>query len=126
MGAPAANPVTSIPNTLVANTYLKAADAQLTRQLTISDSSGFPNILGPNAFLINRILYKLNYNEYNVPLNNTEIWQITSSSILGHPFHIHDVEFKIISTFLNIFKENNFYFFYFYLIMLENLFEFTN
>jgi bilirubin oxidase len=97
VGSPTTNPVTSIPNTLVANTYLKAADAQLTRLLTISDSSGFPNILGPNAFLINRKLYKLNYNEYNVPLNNTEIWQITSSSIFGHPFHIHDVEFNILS-----------------------------
>jgi hypothetical protein len=58
---------------------------------------GFPNILGPNAFLINRKPFKLNYNEYNVPLNNTEIWQITSSSIFGHPFHIHDVEFNILS-----------------------------
>lgn len=97
VSSPTANPVTTIPNTLGANTYLKAADAQLTRQLTISDSSGFQNILGPNAFLINRKLYKLNYNEYNVPLNNTEIWQITSSSIFGHPFHIHDVEFNILS-----------------------------
>lgn len=95
--APTGNPITTIPNTLAANTYLKASDAQLTRQLTISDSAGFPNILGPNAFLINRKMYKINYNEYNVPLNNTEIWQITSSSIFGHPFHIHDVEFNILS-----------------------------
>jgi len=58
---------------------------------------GFPNILGPNAFLINRKLFNINYNEYNIPLNNTEIWQITSSSIFGHPFHIHDVEFNILS-----------------------------
>ena len=91
------NPITTIPNTLAANTYLKASDAQLTRQLTISDSMGFPNILGPNAFLINRKLFNINYNEYNIPLNNTEIWQITSSSIFGHPFHIHDVEFNILS-----------------------------
>ena len=90
-------PITTIPNTLASNTYLKASDAQLTRQLTISDSAGFPNILGPNAFLINRKMFKINYNEYNVPLNNTEIWQITSSSIFGHPFHIHDVEFNILS-----------------------------
>ena len=95
--APTVNPITTIPNTLATNTYLKASDAQLTRQLTISDSMGFPNILGPNAFLINRKLFNINYNEYNIPLNNTEIWQITSSSIFGHPFHIHDVEFNILS-----------------------------
>ena len=95
--APTGTPITTIPNTLATNTYLKASDAQLTRQLTISDSMGFPNILGPNAFLINRKLFNINYNEYNIPLNNTEIWQITSSSIFGHPFHIHDVEFNILS-----------------------------
>ena len=95
--APTVNPITTIPNTLATNTYLKASDAQLTRQLTISDSMGFSNILGPNAFLINRKLFNINYNEYNIPLNNTEIWQITSSSIFGHPFHIHDVEFNILS-----------------------------
>ena len=60
--APTVNPITTIPNTLATNTYLKASDAQLTRQLTISDSMGFPNILGPNAFLINRKLFNINYN----------------------------------------------------------------
>ncbi len=32
-----------------------------------------------------------------MPFNNTEIWEIASTSVFGHPFHIHDVEFNILS-----------------------------
>jgi hypothetical protein len=81
------------------NVLLNSANANITRKLTISDSSAslIPGvaILGPNAFVINHRLFELNYNDYNVPLNNTEIWEITSTSVFGHPFHIHDVEFNI-------------------------------
>ncbi len=100
IGAQTAIPITTIPTTLTTNTLLNQASANLTRYLTISDSSGVvtvPPILGPNAFIINHKLFNINYIEYQVPLNNTEIWQITSSSLFGHPFHIHDVEFNILS-----------------------------
>ncbi len=91
------NPIITIPNSLTTNVLLNVANANITRNLTISDSTGLPNILGPNAFIINHKLFNINYNEYQVPIGNTEIWQITSSSVFGHPFHIHDVEFNIIS-----------------------------
>jgi len=97
IGAQTANPVTTFPTTLTTNTVLNAANANITRKLTISDSAGVPGILGPNAFIINHKLFDINYNEYEVPLGNTEIWEITSSSVFGHPFHIHDAEFNIIS-----------------------------
>lgn len=99
IGAATAQPVTAIPTTLANNVLLNAADAVLTRKLTISDSAGVTNppILGPNAFIINHKLFDFNYNNYTVPLGNTEIWEITSTSVFGHPFHIHDVEFNILS-----------------------------
>jgi len=92
-------PIVNIPTTLVTNTLLSSVNAVITRSLTISDSTGVTNpaILGPNAFVLNHKLFDINYINYSVPLNNTEIWQITSSSVFGHPFHIHDVEFNIIS-----------------------------
>ena len=92
-------PITSIPGSLTTNLLLSPSSANITRLLTISDSTGVTNppILGPNAFILNHKLFNINYNEYHVPLGNTEIWQITSSSVFGHPFHIHDVEFNIIS-----------------------------
>ncbi len=93
-------PVTSIPTSLTTNVLLSAASANITRKLTISDSTGVvttPPILGPNAFILNHKLFDITKNDYQVPLGNTEIWEITSSSAFGHPFHIHDVEFNILS-----------------------------
>ncbi len=93
------SPITVMPTALRTNTLLSAASAVITRSLTISDSTGVTNpvILGPNAFILNHRLFNMAYNDYNIPLNNTEAWQITSSSVIGHPFHIHDVQFNILS-----------------------------
>ncbi|MFN0203219.1 MAG: multicopper oxidase domain-containing protein [Bacteroidia bacterium] len=97
MGAATNSPITTIPTSLTTNTLLSSASANITRHLSIIDSAGVPGTLGPTAFIINHKLFDINYNEYQVPLNNTEIWEITSSSVFGHPFHIHDVEFNILS-----------------------------
>lgn len=97
IGAQTSNATTTIPTSLTTNTLLDVASANITRKLTISDSAGVPGVLGPNAFIINHKLFDINYNEYEVPLGNTEIWEITNSSLFGHPFHIHDVEFNIVS-----------------------------
>lgn len=99
VAAPTANPITAIPTALTTNVLLNAADANITRILTLSDSTGVTNppILGPNAFIINHKLFDINFDQYKVPLGNTEIWEIRSTSGFGHPFHIHDVEFNILS-----------------------------
>ena len=96
IGAATATPVTVIPVSLTTNVLLNAANANITRALTISDST-VNFVLGPNAFLLNHKFFDFDYYDYTVPLGNTEIWQITSSSGFGHPFHIHDVEFNILS-----------------------------
>ncbi len=95
VGTQTSNPITTIPTALTTVTTIPAASANLTRFLTISDT----NIAGiPGAtFLLNHRLFNINYNDYTVPLNNTEIWQITNSGNFGHPFHIHDVEFNILT-----------------------------
>jgi bilirubin oxidase len=95
IGAQTTSPITSIPATLSNLVRIPAANATITRSLTISDTNiaGIPGV----TFLINHKLFDINYNNYNVPLNNTEIWQITNSGNFGHPFHIHDVEFNILS-----------------------------
>jgi FtsP/CotA-like multicopper oxidase with cupredoxin domain len=95
VGAKTSNPILNIPTFLRTVSTIPAANASITRALTISDT----NIVGVTgaAFVINHKLFDYNYNNYDVPLNNTEIWQITSTSNFGHPFHIHDVEFNILS-----------------------------
>jgi blue copper oxidase len=95
VGAKTSNPILNVPTFLRTVNTIPAANANITRALTISDT----NIVGVTgaAFVINHKLFDYNYNNYDVPLNNTEIWQITSTSNFGHPFHIHDVEFNILS-----------------------------
>ncbi|MEP6795818.1 MAG: multicopper oxidase domain-containing protein, partial [Saprospiraceae bacterium] len=97
IGPQTSNPITSIPESLTTNSFPTEAD--FTRVVTISDSMGVlvPHILGPNAFILNNHLFKINYIDYTIPLNHTEIWELTSSSMFAHPFHIHDVQFYILS-----------------------------
>jgi FtsP/CotA-like multicopper oxidase with cupredoxin domain len=95
VGAPTANPVTVIPSTLTTVNAFSSANATLTRHVTISDT----NIAGNTgiSFVINHHLYTDSYIDYQVPLGNTEIWEISNSGNFSHPFHIHDVEFNIFS-----------------------------
>lgn len=93
--AQTSNPVTAIPSSLTTNVFPSEGSANITRALTITDTTiaGNPGV----SFLINHKLFDINYNNYNVPLNNTEIWEIRSTSGFAHPFHIHDVEFHILT-----------------------------
>jgi len=94
------NAITSIPTKLTTNVFPSSADANITRTISISDSSSAGTTLttlGPTAFLIEHKIFDYNYDSHTVPLNNTEIWSLTSSSVFAHPFHIHDVEFYILS-----------------------------
>lgn len=95
IGAQTSNPITSIPTSLATLTTIPSSNANVSRYLTISDTtiSGIPGA----TFLLNHKLFDINYNNYSVPLNNTEIWEISNSGNFGHPFHIHDVEFNILS-----------------------------
>ena len=97
IGVATANSINAIPTSLTTNTFYSEASSNQTRIVTITDSTGVPNILGPNAFILNHRLFNINTIDYNVPLNNTEIWQIISTSAICHPFHIHDVEFYILT-----------------------------
>ncbi len=93
--AQTSNPITTIPSSLTTNVFPNESSSNITRALTISDTNiaGNPGV----SFVINHKLFDMSYNNYNVPLNNTEIWQITSTSGFAHPFHIHDVEFHILT-----------------------------
>lgn len=97
VGAATASPITVIPRNLTTNHFPASASADLTRTLTITDSAVSSGVLGPNAFVLEHKLFDFNYISHEVPLNNTEIWELKSTSGFAHPFHIHDVEFYILS-----------------------------
>lgn len=89
--APTANPVTTIPSTLVTHTVLQEGTQDITRQLTFTTQQ---NIVGP--FLINGASFDMNVINYTIPLGNREIWSLTNQTPIAHPFHIHDVQFYIL------------------------------
>ncbi len=94
--APTANAVTTIPTTLTTITPLSASSANITRTLSFTPATMGPNQLNGN-FLINGATFDMNVINYTIPLGNVEIWQLTNQSGIAHPFHIHDVQFFVLS-----------------------------
>ena len=93
--APTANPVTTIPATLTTITPYLEADADETRTFTMQPvQGGFQQLNGD--FTINGVSMDMNTINVTVPLNNTEIWTVTNSSAISHPFHIHDIQYLIL------------------------------
>lgn len=99
VGTATANAIHTVPTSLINNVFPVEASSSYTRTITISDSSGVTNpvILGPNAFILGHKLFDFEYINHTIPLNQTEIWELKSTSIFAHPFHIHDVEFYILT-----------------------------
>jgi FtsP/CotA-like multicopper oxidase with cupredoxin domain len=93
--APTLNPVITIPASLITHTPWQELDANITRALTFTSVNMGPTaIQGP--FLINNATFDMNVINQYVPLDNIEIWSLTNSSPISHPFHIHDVHFYIL------------------------------
>jgi len=90
------NPITAIPSNLVTVTPIPAGNSNITRTLTFTPVTMGPNQLNGD-FLINGSTMDLDVINYSVPLNNTEIWELTNQSAISHPFHIHDVQFNILT-----------------------------
>lgn len=96
IGAKTANPVTTIPSKLVTVTPILASTSNIIRQLTFTPAAMGPTQLNGN-FLINNAPYDMMVVNYTIPFNNTEIWELTNQSGIAHPFHIHDVQFYILT-----------------------------
>ncbi|MEC4003479.1 multicopper oxidase domain-containing protein [Flavobacterium sp. SUN052] len=93
IGATTANPIIAVPSTLANNTYWTAADATVNR--TIAITNGQP---GGTPFNFDNTTFSLTMTPKVVNLNDIEKWTITNTNgVFGHGFHLHDVEFKIIS-----------------------------
>ena len=96
VGAATADPVTSIPSTLVTNTPYSVADVQATRSLLFQPQQMGPTGMINGPFVINGATFNMDVINLEIPLNNTEIWELTNMTAISHPFHIHDVQFYIL------------------------------
>jgi bilirubin oxidase len=92
VGATTASPVTALPASLVTNTYPTAADATVNRTITVTD--GTP---GGAPFQFDHALFDFPTINKTVVLGTTEKWTVINNNVFGHSFHIHDVEFKMVS-----------------------------
>ena len=47
-------------------------------------------------FYFNGLLFDMMRIDYQIPLNNIEIWELKNTTMVAHPFHIHDVQFYVL------------------------------
>ncbi len=87
------NPVTTIPATLVPVTPYPQSQASLTRNITFTADS---MMVMDGPFYFNGLSFDMMRIDYKIPLNQTEIWTLMDSTMVAHPFHVHDVQFFIL------------------------------
>jgi bilirubin oxidase len=91
VGAAKPGAVKTVPATLANNTYWTDADVTSSRTVKITDK-------GPGTpFTFDNLGFDANVINQNVALNAVEKWTITNGPTFDHSFHIHDVQFKIVS-----------------------------
>ena len=94
--ASTSNPVTSIPSALITNIPFLESDANATRNLLFQPAQMGPNGMLNGPFEINGQIFDMEVINFEIPFNNTEIWELTNQTAIAHPFHIHDVQFYIL------------------------------
>jgi bilirubin oxidase len=89
--APTSSPVTTIPSSLISFTPLNPTNAVRTRTKTLAGMGMFDM----GNFNISGAQYDMQVINDTVLLNTIEVWHISNTSTVAHPFHIHDVPFYI-------------------------------
>lgn len=85
--------ITQIPDSLAAQTPLEESQANQTRNIVFS--SLLPGSWdGP--FLVNDSIFNMDRIDFQVEVNQTEIWRIHNQTPLAHPFHLHGFPFYIL------------------------------
>lgn len=90
--APTLNPITTIPSQLSNDVPLNPATADITREIRFTADS---LMVMDGPFYFNDSSFNMERIDLVIPINNTEIWKLVNETMVGHPFHIHDVEFYL-------------------------------
>ena len=92
VGSATTNPITTLPTTLTNNTYWTSNDVSKTRVINIT--GGTP----PNGvFTFDNVAFSMNVINQTLNLNAIEKWVIINNSPFSHSFHIHDIQFNLVS-----------------------------
>lgn len=90
-------PSPEIPAKLASLPRLNPNDAAQTRRFELDMRMGPMMMFGGSGFTINGKAMDMNRIDARVKLGTTEIWEIGNASPMMHPFHIHDIQFQILS-----------------------------
>ncbi|MEZ4900128.1 MAG: multicopper oxidase domain-containing protein [Saprospiraceae bacterium] len=96
--APTENPILAVPESLITNKPYPISETSAYRNLIFTpehDEMG-PGAMTNGPFEINDAEFDPNIINFRIPLNNTEVWELTNRTAIAHPFHIHDVQFYIL------------------------------
>lgn len=85
-----ADATTSMPGSLAIINRLKESEVSKTRKLSLEVSLFGSMTINGQSIDMNRI-------DQTIKLNDIEIWEISNPSPMVHPFHIHDIQFQILS-----------------------------
>lgn len=96
VGQETADAITSIPTTLVPFVPYNEVDATVTRSFNMQPQSMGPLEMIEGPFLIDGSLFDMDVVNETVIMGTTEIWEFVNNTMLGHPMHIHDIQFNIL------------------------------
>ena len=85
--------IAAIPSSLVSVTPYLASQANLVRKITFTADS---MMVMDGPFYFNHLLFDMMRIDYHIPLNQTEIWTLMDSTMVAHPFHVHDAQFFVL------------------------------
>ncbi|MFV1962145.1 MAG: multicopper oxidase family protein [Acidimicrobiia bacterium] len=88
--APTGDPTTALPASLATIDRLQEGQANKTRPFVLEMGFSGPMTINGQSMDMSRI-------DQTIKLNDTEIWEVTNNSDLPHPFHVHDVQFLVLS-----------------------------
>ena len=89
---PTANPVTQIPLQLNPITPLSPSAAIVSREIRFTADS---MMVMDGPFYFNDSSFNMERIDFVIPVNQIETWKLVNETMVGHPFHIHDVQFYL-------------------------------
>lgn len=87
--------VITMPRRLATLPRIDPTAAVRTRRFVLEMGMGMRMMRG-GGFTINGRSMDMQRIDESVKVGTTEIWQVENASMMAHPFHIHDVQFRII------------------------------
>ncbi|MBK8503527.1 MAG: multicopper oxidase domain-containing protein [Saprospiraceae bacterium] len=96
VGSRNAEAIMEIPSTLITNLPYVEANSSMTRFFTFRPLQMGPSNMVNGPFAINDRSFKMDFINFEVPLDQTEIWEVRNLTAIAHPFHIHGIQFYIL------------------------------